>query len=163
MVLWGKHFFLRDVFNVARLFFHCNIESLLKSNSLFGTLCKGKHIKIPQIMVHQRLEMAQSSFQWYSGVFSITGMFLKGKWEVVNRILPALSTSESLPRFWNLYFWFAIPQVVTALYSRCFGSLMHHFHSTVLFELSVSEGGGSKSQNHPACLNEGVFWRWILV
>lgn len=70
MILWGSHFFLRDFSNMSRLFFHCNTESLLKSSSLFGTLCKGKHIKIPGMMVHQRLEIAQSSFWWHSGLFS---------------------------------------------------------------------------------------------
>lgn len=92
MALWGKYLFLRELFNVAKLFFHCNTESLLSSR-LFVTLCKGKHITIPGMMIDQRLEIAQSSFWWYSGVFSTTAVFLKGKYDIVSRILPALSTS----------------------------------------------------------------------
>lgn len=159
--LWfseGSTFFLGISFNVARLFFHCNTESLLKSSSLFGTLCRGKHIKIPGRMVHRRLEIVQSSFWWYSRVFSTTGVFLKGKCETVNRILPALSISESLLHFWNLQFQFVTPQMVTALNPLCFSFLMHHFHHTMaLFDLPVSEGWWKQTQNHPACLKEGVF------
>lgn len=158
MVLWEKH--VRHVFNVARSFFHCNTESLLKSSSLFGTLWKGKHIKIPGVMVHQSLESVQSSCGWYSGDFSTTGVLLKGKRETVNRILPAPSTSESLLHFWNLLFWFVIPQTLRALHPLCFSFLMHHLHTTSLFELSVSEGWWNQSQNHPACLKEGIFWWW---
>lgn len=137
-------------------------ETLLKSSSLFGTLCKGKHIKRPGMMVHQRLEIAQSSFWWDSGLFSTTGVFLKSKCEIVNSILPALSTSESLLHFWILRFGFVIPQMVRALYPLCFSFLMHHFHTTPL-ELSMSEGLWKQSQNDPACLKEGVFWCRILI
>lgn len=135
---------------MARLFFHCNTESLLKSSSLFGTLCKGKHIKIPAMMVHQSLEIVQSSFWWYSGDFSTTGVFLKGKCETVNRILPALSTSKSSLHFWNLHFWFVIPQMLRALHPLCFSFLMHHFHTTSLFELCLKGGGTKARTTQPA-------------